>query len=182
MYVPFVSDTAESRWALRVRECEHVCVSSGLVSRVVGERLGVPAAWAGLCREGGGDVSMLTGSMGRARGSLGADSRWRMSHTPNRQQCSVVRRSCWEMSLPLETARHGTAQTPAATALLCRSERCAAGIQAGFFFYLNFIATSGNTPHQASVSLSQWLRMTHQKGTIYPYVGAAAGYLFTMNS
>lgn len=51
-------------------------------------------------------VRALTESVWRARVHrvrTKAFTVWLVSHTPHQQQCSGVRRSCWEMSQPLET-------------------------------------------------------------------------------
>lgn len=86
------------------------------------------------------------------------------------------------MSQPLETTqprlRHSNSSTLQARA--SQYQRSAAEKQEGF--YLNFIADSGNILYQAFVYLSQRLRMTHQKSTVYPYVGAAAYHAVRFHS
>lgn len=102
-------------------------------------------------------------------------SRYGVSHTPHRQQCSGVRRSCWEMSQPLETAQPRLQQQQLHTAGLSIT------IPTDLLWNRSslFIVTS-SAPleiYQPFLYLSQQLRMTHQKRIIYPHVGVAADEL-----
>lgn len=80
------------------------------------------------------------------------------------------------MSQPLETAQPRLQQQQLHSAGLSPSNTNDRLLEYKQAFYLNLIATSGNTLYQAFIYLSQRLRMTHQKSTIYPYVGVAADY------
>lgn len=122
-------------------------------------------AWRGDGR-GVMHVCALTASVCRVRVHwvrTGALTIWRVSHTPHRQQCSGVGRSCWEMSQPLEAAQPRLQQQQ-----LCRPAEprnttiCCWNTSRPFFFFNSTVA-SGNTLYQAFVYLSQQLRMTHQK-------------------
>lgn len=86
------------RWSCRKSGC------AGCLSGSIGVG-GVVGCWW----EGSNAFScVLIASVCRVRVhwvQTGALTIWRVSHTPHRQQCSGVRRSCWEMSQPLETAQ-----------------------------------------------------------------------------
>lgn len=145
------------RWSCRKSGCAGCLSGSISVGGVVGWR------W-----EGSNAFSrVLIASVCRVRVhwvQTGALTIWRVSHTPHRQQCSGVRRSCWEMSQPLETAQPRLQQQQ-----LCRPAEprsttiCCWNTSRPFFFLLDLHLLQLEMHYIRHLFTCQRLRMTHQK-------------------